>query len=127
MRMFRAWGRRVLLVMGLMVLIIMVMDLNSRIARLTHLRAQMEYEQKKLDALELEQAVLEIKIDYAKSDAAVEKWARQEGHLKKAGDTVVVPLPDLSYEPEPIVEEILIEKPVSNLEAWMQWLSFTTP
>ena len=103
MRMFRAWGRRVLLVIGLMVLIFMVMDLNTRIARLTQLRAQMEYEQKKLDDLKLEQAELEIKIDYATSDAAVEKWAREEGHMKKAGDIVIVPLPDSSYEPEPVV------------------------
>ena len=127
MRMFRAWGRRVLLVIGLMVLIFMVMDLNTRIARLTQLRAQMEYEQKKLDDLKLEQAELEIKIDYATSDAAVEKWAREEGHMKKAGDIVIVPLPDSSYEPEPVVEVIPVEEPVSNWEAWMQWLSITSP
>ena len=127
MNVFRAWGRRVLLVVGLMILIFMVMDLNTRIARLTQLRAQMEFEQMKLDDLELEQAELELKIEYAKSDAAVEKWAREEGHMKKVGDIVVVPLPDHSFEPEPVVVEIPVVEPVSNWDAWMQWLSVTSP
>ncbi len=125
--MFRAWGRRVFLVIGLFVLIYMVMDLNTRIVRLTQLRAQMEYEQKNLDDLEIERADLEINIEYANSDAAVVKWAREESHMIREGDIVVFPLPDSSYEPELVVEVVPVEKPVTNLEAWMQWLSFTSP
>jgi len=102
----------------------MVMDFNSRMTRLTHLRAQKENEEQRLIELRLTRATLQEQITYASSDGAVEEWAREEGRMMLPGDIIVVPLPDASFMPEPVEEEVVYSDPENNWDAWMQWLFF---
>jgi cell division protein FtsB len=120
----RIWSRRASIVVGLIVLVAMVMDFNSRMARLTHLRTQKGNEEQHLIELKLTRALLQEQIAYVSSDAAVEEWAREEGRMMLPGDIAVVPLPDASFVPETIEDEVVYPEPQGNWDAWMQWLSF---
>jgi cell division protein FtsB len=127
MKRFRVWGRRAYIVVGLVILVTMVMDFNSRMTRLNHLRTQKEHEEQQLLELKLTRAALQEQIAYVSSDDAVEEWAREEGRMMLPGDIVVVPLPDASFVPESVEEELTYPEPDSNWDAWMQWLFFTSP
>jgi cell division protein FtsB len=127
MKKARIWGRRTYFILGLVILVAMVMDFNSRMTRLTHLRAQKENEEQRLIELKLTRATLQEQIAYASSDAAVEEWAREEGRMMLPGDIIVVPLPDASFVPEPVEEEVVYSQPESNWDAWIQWLFYTSP
>jgi len=127
MKKARIWGRRTFIVLGLVILVAMVMDFNSRMTRLTHLRAQKENEEQRLIELKLTRATLREQIAYVSSNVAVEEWAREEGRMMLPGDIIVVPLPDASFVPEFVEEEVVYTEPESNWDAWMQWLFFTSP
>ena len=127
MKALRVWGRRATIVVGLVILVTMVMDFNSRMTRLNHLRSQKEREDQHLYALKLTRAKLQEQIAYASSDEAVEQWAREEGRMMLYGDVVVIPLPGASFVPEPEIEEVFYQEPESNWNAWMQWLKFSSP
>jgi cell division protein FtsB len=127
MKVYRVWGRRVYIVVGLVILVTMVMDFNARMTRLNHLRTQKEHEEQQLLELKLTRAKLQDQIAYVSSDEAVEEWAREEERMMQPGDIVVVPLPDASFVPEVIEEEVTYPEPESNWDAWMQWLFFTSP
>ncbi len=127
MKAYRVWGKRAYIVVGLVIMVSMVMDFNSRMTRLNHLRAQKEREKQQLLELKLTRVELQNQIAYMSSDEAVEEWAREEGRMIQPGDTVVVPLPDASYMPEVIKEEVTFPQPESNWDAWMQWLFFSSP
>ena len=121
------WGRRILVVIGLVVLVILVMDFNTRMASLTHLRAQLEYEEIRLQGLEETRTALKGDIAYATSEAALEEHARQDNYFMEEDDIVIIPIPagEVTPEPEEPVVEIVESK--NNWEAWMQWLFFTSP
>jgi len=127
MEMIRIWGKRLLVVVGLLVLIFMVLDFNTRMARLTHLRSQKEIEEQKLNSLFSERAALRVQIAYVTSDKAVEEWARQEGRMMMSGDFVVVPIGDSSFNAEPDKEETTSFILSSNWDAWMYWLFYISP
>jgi len=127
MEMIRIWGKRLLVVVGLLVLIFMVLDFNTRMARLTHLRSQKEIEEQKLNSLFSERAALRVQIAYVTSDKAVEEWARQEGRMMMSGDFVVVPIGDSSFNAEPDKEETTSFILSSNWDAWMHWLFYISP
>lgn len=127
MKTFRVWGRRIFIVLGLLVSIYLVLDFNSRMTRLTRLRAQAEIEEQRYHDLSNTRAALQAHIAYVTSDKSVEDWARQEGRMMLPGDYVIIPMPDSDFIPEPVDEEIPIIEPDSYWEAWMQWLFFKTP
>ena len=127
MEMIRIWGKRLLVVVGLLVLIFMVLDFNTRMARLTHLRSQKEIEEQKLNSLLSERAALRAQIAYVTSDKAVEEWARQEGRMMMTGDFVVVPIGDPSFNAEPVEEETTTYMLSNNWDAWMHWLFYISP
>ena len=116
------WGKRILAVVGLMVLILLVTDFNSRMAELTRLQGQKEIEQDRLAGLEATQADLFTQIAYATSDAAVEAWAREEGRLAQPGDHPIIPIP-LGETPTVVeVAEINSFEPLTKWDVWLQWL-----
>ena len=127
MKAYRVWGKRASIVVGLVILVAMVMDFNARMTRLNHLRTQKEREEQQLLDLKLTRAKLQEQIAYVLSDEAVEEWAREEERMMQPGDIVVIPLPDASFVPEPVEEEVTYPEPESNWDAWMQWLFFSSP
>ena len=118
--------RRIFMVVGLFLLVVMVLDFNNRIADLTRLRAQQDAEQEQFDSMVSTQSYMETQIAYATSEVAVEDWARQE-HYDKEGDYPVIPLPDPDYTPSPEEIYVTTPEPMSNWDGWMLWLFGRSP
>jgi hypothetical protein len=118
----KLWGKRILVVGGLLFMILLVTDFNSRMAELTRLRAQKVEELQLRDELFATQYALQTQIAYASSDEAVDEWAREQERAALPGDFPVVPLADPNYQPpQPEVLEIQAQEH-THWENWMLWL-----
>ena len=84
--------RRVAAVIGILVLVFIVLEFNRRLEELNMLNAQSELVQRQATQAVQTQLALQTQVAYAGSDAAVEEWARTDGHYIQDGDLPVVPL-----------------------------------
>jgi len=109
-----------LLVIGLVILILLVMDFNNRMAELRRLSDQREVVAAEVAALEQTRISLETQIAYATSEGAVRQWAYQEGRWVQQGDVLVVPVSPLESTPVPLATTSPTPQPESN---WKIWLS----
>lgn len=124
MERFNTIGKRVLVLAALGILFLMVLDFNNRMTDLTRLREQLDIEETSLAELSSTQTVLQTQIAFATSEAAVEEWARQQGHLVQPGDFPIVPLPDPNYTPEAVIEPTPERLPLDNWQAWLEWFFY---
>ena len=108
-----------LAVIGFVVLTMLVMDFNNRMADLQRLREQQEIVAARATGLARTQLALETEIAYATSDEAVYAWAYQEGRWVREGDMPVVPLPPPGSTPEPTPVLVVTQEPESNWDIWM--------
>jgi len=109
-----------LLVIGLVVLTLLVMDFNNRMAALRRLTGEKEAVGAKVTGLVQTQMSLETQIAFATSDEAVEQWAYVEGHWVRQDEVLVVPLPEEGEPPTPVPTPMPTLQPESN---WKIWLS----
>jgi len=124
MKLFNAWIKRIFLIVGIGILLVLVMDLNNRMVHMIQLRGEMEAEQAKTVELSYRLEELTDEIDYTRSNDFVNEWARQENMMRMDGDIVVVLIPDGSYEAND-VEQVGVTGPdLDNWEAWKLWLTF---
>jgi hypothetical protein len=126
MKKFTIWGKRIFIVTGVVLLLLLVTDFNSRMAELTRLRAQKEEEIEYVDELFATQYALETQIGYAESDEAVEAWAREQEHSVLPGDFPVVPIADPAYQTIQESENKNIEINHNHWENWLLWLFGST-
>ena len=116
----RTWlgWKYALLVIGLIVLTLLVMDFNNRMAELR--RPSDKREDVAVEATNLiqTQVQLETQIAYATSEGAVEAWAYEEGHLVREGDNLVIPLEYPGFTPKVTVIATATPEPKSNLQIW---------
>jgi uncharacterized protein (DUF58 family) len=112
--------RVALLVVGISVLAVLVMDFNSRMAELRRLTAEREIVRERMEGLERTQAALQTQIVYATSEAAVNRWAYEDGHMVRPGDNPVVPVAPSNVTPAPTPTPAVTPVAVSN---WQRWLS----
>ena len=121
------WIKRILAGLGLIILLFLVLDFNSRMVELTRLTSQFNSETIELDGYLSEKDFIENEIAYATSKEAVEKWAREQGRYTKPGDHPIIPLPDPDYV-EQIKPSSLSEFETKSLwELWNSWLFGDTP
>ena len=109
------WKRWIFIIL-IVVLFLMVMGLNSRLAEYFQLTGQRNQMTDRIENLESTQAALETKIAYAESDKAVEEWARTYERMIQSGDQIIIPL-----SPQEVTPEInYLETPTpSQEENWM--------
>src|SRR5512134_3921898 len=84
--------RRVAAVIGILVLVFIVLEFNRRLEELNMLNRQSELVQDQATQAVQTQLALQTQVAYAGSNAAVEEWARIDGHYIKDGDLPVVPV-----------------------------------
>ena len=114
--------RRVAIFAGIFVLILFVIEFNSRLEELNRLNEQREQVQAIATQAMQTQLALQTQVAYAASADAVEEWARTEGHYIQEGDQPVIPLgvpgsdPVIVNTPEPIPTSM------QNWEIW--WTLF---
>jgi hypothetical protein len=84
--------RRVLVMIGIVVLVFIVLEFNRRLEELNMLNRQNQMIQTQATQAIQTQFALQTQVAYAGSTAAVEEWARIDGHYIKDGDLPVVPV-----------------------------------
>ena len=84
--------RRVVIAIGILVLVFIVLEFNRRLEELNMLNAQSKLVQMQATQAVQTQLALQTQVAYAGSSAAVEEWARTDGHYIQEGDLPVVPL-----------------------------------
>jgi cell division protein FtsB len=117
----RTWlgWKYALIVIGLVVLTMLVMDFNNRMAELRRLSDKREDVAVEATDLRQTQVFMETQIAYATSVAAVEEWAYEEGHMVREGENLVIPLEYPGFTPEVTVIPTPTPEPESNLQIWL--------
>ena len=106
-------------VAAIFVLFFLVMDLNSRLNELSRLTAQRKEAETVVINLKQTMNVLRTQIGYATSEAAVEGWAYEEGHMVRPGENLVIPLEQAGATQAPLVVATPVPTQLSNWQIWM--------
>jgi cell division protein FtsB len=106
------------LILAMVVGVLVLGDLNARMADARRLTRDSQQLQTEVAALETEGIVLRTQVEGAATDPTVEAWARQEGKLVQPGDVLVVPIPGGDVTPTPQPQSVQFQSPPSNWEVW---------
>ncbi len=109
--------KEILIVVGVLVLVLVVMDYNTRIEKLNHLNEQaLRVRTEATQAIET-QLALQTQIAVATSDPVTEGEARNNGEIQE-GDQLIVPLP----APGSLPPGVIISTPIpERLMKWQIW------
>ena len=110
--------RRLAGAIGILILVFIVLEFNRRLEELNMLNAQSELVQMQATQAVQTQLALQTQVAYAGSDAAVEEWARTDGHYIKDGDLPVVPLGQPGSPPIAASTPTPIPAQPANWEVW---------
>ncbi len=110
--------RRVAVVAGIFVLVFVILAFNRRLEELTMLNEQKELVRAQATQVAQTQLALQTRIAFATSDAAVEKWARTDGHYVQDGDLPVVPVGQPGAAPIQVNTPVPTSTPMQNWEVW---------
>jgi hypothetical protein len=110
--------RRAGIFLGIFILILLVIEFNTRLEELNRLNDQRdEVRIMATQALQTQMSLL-TQVAYGGSTAAVEEWARTEGHYVQEGDQAVIPVGQPGSEPVIVATPIPSPTPMQNWEVW---------
>jgi len=112
--------RRVLVIIGIVVLVFVVLEFNRRLEELKLLNDQANLVHAQVTQAVQTQLALQTDVAYANSTAAVEEWARTDGHYIRDGDLPVVPVGVPGAAPIEISTPIPLPTPMQNWEVWWE-------
>ena len=110
--------RRVVVFVGILVLVLMVMDFNSRLEELDRLKKQAGVVSVQATQAVQTQMALETQVAYAGSDQAVQDWARGEGHYVMPDDQPVVPVGQPGTAPIEPAQPTPTPTQMANWQVW---------
>lgn len=110
--------RRVLVLIGILALVFIVLEFNRRLEELNMLNRQNQMIQTQATKAIHTQFALQTQVAYAGSTAAVEEWARTDGHYIKEGDLPVVPVGQPGAAPIEASTPTPMPTPPANWEVW---------
>jgi len=110
--------RRVAIFAGIFILVLVLIELNSRLEELNRLSDQREEIRAAATNAMSTQLALQTQVAYAGSTAAVEEWARTEGHYVQEGDQPVVPVGQPGSEPVVVSTPTPLPTPMQNWQVW---------
>ncbi len=110
--------KRVVVFTGIFVLILVVIEFNARLEELNRLNDQLDEVRTAATQSMQTQTYLQGQVAYAESTAAVEEWARTEGHYIKDGEQPVVPISQPGSEPVIVNTPTPIPPPEQNWQVW---------
>jgi hypothetical protein len=111
--------RRVLVTVGIIMLVFIVLEFNRRLEELKLLNDQAGLIQTQATQAEMTHVALETVVAYANSTAAVEEWARTDGHYVRDGDLPVVPVGAPGAAPIEMSTPVPAPTPMQNWEVWL--------
>ena len=107
---------------GVALLVLLVMDFNTRMAELRRLSAEYERVSAQVTELYSTQAALETAVADATSESAVLYWAYTYEHLVQEGDKLIVPLPKPGSLPTPTPAPSPTPEVIHNWQVWQSLL-----
>jgi hypothetical protein len=110
--------RRVAVFLGIFILILVVIEFNSRLEELNRLNDQRDEVRTIATQAIQTQMALQTQVAYAGSTAAVDEWARTEGHYVLEGDQPIIPVVQPGSEPVIIATPVPLSTPMQNWEVW---------
>jgi hypothetical protein len=110
--------RRVAVFAGIIILILIMVELNSRLEELNRLNDQLDQVRVAATQSVQTQVALQTQLAYAGSNQAVEEWARTEGHYMQEGDQPVVPVGQPGSDPIVITTPTPVPTPMQNWQVW---------
>lgn len=114
--------RRVVAIIGILILVFVVLEFNRRLEELQMLNEQNNLMHAQATLAVQTRSALETKVAYAGSNAAVEEWARTDGHYIQDGDLPVVPIGQPGAAPIEAATPVPTSTPMQNWEVW--WALF---
>ena len=110
--------RRVAIIAGVLFLIVVIVDFNTRLEELDSLNRQVEIVRAEATQVALTQVILETKIAQVDSDQVVEEHARSEERMIQEGDYPVIVLGDEGQPPPQNTEPTPIPTQKPNWQLW---------
>ncbi|MBK8618513.1 MAG: hypothetical protein IPN96_15670 [Anaerolineales bacterium] len=110
--------RRAATFLGVFLLIMVVIEFNTRLEELNRLNDQREEVRAVATQAIQTQMALKTQVAYAGSTAAVEEWARTEGHYVQEGDQPVIPVGQPGSAPVIVATPMPLPTPMQNWEVW---------
>jgi hypothetical protein len=114
--------RRILIFAGIFILILLVIEFNTRLEELNRLNDQRDEVRAQATLAIQTQISLQTQVAYAGSTTAVEQWARTEGHYIQNGDQAVIPIGQPGSDPVLVETPVPVSTPMNNLQEW--WVLF---
>ena len=110
--------RRAATFLGIFILILVVIEFNSRLEELNRLNDQRDEIRALATQFIQTQMALQTQVAYVNSTAAVDEWARTEGHYLKEGEQPVIPVSQPGSEPVIVATPMPLPTPMQNWEVW---------
>lgn len=110
--------RRIAVFAGIFVLILLVIEFNTRLEELNRLSDERKVVQQQATQAAQTQISLQTQVAFAGSDQAVEEWARSEGHYVQDGDQPVVPIGQPGSTPAEVSTPMPTPTPMPNYQVW---------
>ncbi len=108
-----------LLLLGIFILaFFLLMDFFTRLTELSRLSNQRDQAQYEITALQSTVLALRTQIAYVTQPVAVEEWARDEAHMAREGDVLIIPVAPASTTDRPVEYTIQTQEPAANWEVW---------
>jgi len=115
----RFWlsGPQIVVILVVLVGLVLTLDFNRRLAFTRRIGADEQTLADEVATAEAHQAALLAQRDYVQTDAYVERWARYEAKMVKAGEVLVVPLAQT-----PVLEAAAAApSPTPTPAPWQAW------
>lgn len=110
--------RRVATFVGIFLLILFVIEFNTRLEELNRLNDQLDEVSARATQAMQTQSALQTQVAYAGSTDAVDGWARADGRYMQEGDQPVIPLEVPGSAPLIVNTPVPSPTPMQNWEIW---------
>ncbi len=120
MNAWRSGWRLAVLIIGFALIVLLVMDFNTRMAELRRLTAEHNQVSVQVTALFSTQSSYQTAVANASSDMQVLEWAYTHQHVIHEGDTLFVPVEVSGSLPTPVPTPTPTPEVIHN---WQVWLS----
>lgn len=122
MKLLGPFWKRIIGIGSIVLLVILMMNINSRLTEYFHLSSERDKLKVHVDDLQATKLALGVQATYANSDGIVVDWARNEAHMAQPGDHVFSPMTPPGITPTPQIETTPTVNPVENWQVW--WALF---
>jgi hypothetical protein len=112
--------QRIAAFIGIAILVLLIMDFNSRLEEMTRLSRQAESVRVRATEVMATQYNLQTAVAYANSNFSVEQWAREQAGMIQPGDVPIKPMvvPGAT-PPAQDISPVVVPTQVSNWQIWM--------